>query len=98
MDTILPKLMVQQSYASLNVRDQYDGIRKKKDSLLPYTDENDVRFAWLYEELLLYLQNWESSIINREDSFLKKDRSKMFLSYQMFDRIADHCSLCNRNS
>ena len=33
------------------VRNQYEGIRKKKDSLSP-TDENDVRFAWLSEELL----------------------------------------------
>ena len=45
------------------VRNQYEGIRKKKDSLLPYTGENDVRFAWLSEEFLPYLQNWESSII-----------------------------------
>ena len=27
-----------------NVRNQYEGIRKKKDSLLPYNDKNDVRF------------------------------------------------------
>ena len=42
----------------LNVRNQYEGIRKKKDSLLPS------------EEFLPYLQNWESSIINKEGSFL----------------------------
>ena len=51
-DTILPKLMVQQSYACIwnNVRNQYEGIRKKKDSLLPS------------EELLPYLQNWEVAL------------------------------------
>ena len=49
----------------VNVRNQSEGIRKKKDSLLPFTDENDVRFAWLYEEFLPYLQTWESSIMNR---------------------------------
>ena len=49
-----------------NVRNQYEGIRKKKDSLLPYTDENDVRFEWLSEEFLPYLQNWKSSITKRE--------------------------------
>ena len=43
----------------LNVRTQYEGIRKKKDSLLPYTDENDVRFEWLSELFLPYLQNWK---------------------------------------
>ena len=42
-----------------NGRNQYEGIRKKKDSLLSYTDENDMRFAWLSEEFLPYLQNWE---------------------------------------
>ena len=46
---------------NLNVRNQYEGICKKKDSLLPYTDENDVRFEWLP-----YLQNWKSSITKRE--------------------------------
>ena len=45
------------------------------------------RFAWLSDELLPYLQNWESTIINREGGFLKKDRSKMFLSHQTYEGL-----------
>ena len=52
-----------------NVRNQYEGIRKKKDSLLPYTDENDVPFEWLSEEFLPYLQNWKSSICKERGQF-----------------------------
>ena len=75
--------MVQQSYACiwtnflnfLNVRNQYERIRKKKDSLLPS------------EEFLPYIQNWKSSITKSEGSFLKKDRNKMFLSHQTYEGL-----------
>ena len=39
---------------------------RKKDSLLPYTDEKDFQFEWLSEQFLPYLQNWKSSITKRE--------------------------------
>ena len=69
-------------FECLNVRNQYEGIRKKKYSLLPYTDENDVRFEWLSGYLLsgyLHLRSCERHKFTERDCIVFKMRFKRVL-------------------
>ena len=71
----------------LNVRCQLEGVKKRKPFLMPYTNENDIRFTWLKDVLLGYLKSWKSSVDNRNGNFSKDVRDRMFISRQTYEGV-----------
>jgi len=62
-------------FLPLNTRSLTEGIETQKDSLLPYTDMNDIRFNFL-DEFLRYLEQWKISVQTRPGNFTASQRSK----------------------
>ena len=52
-----------------NVHSLSEGTKTRKAFLLPYEDVNDERFAWLTDEFLHYLSDWQISIKERPGNF-----------------------------
>ena len=71
----------------LNVRNQLEGVKKRKPFLLPYRSVEDERFKWLEHCLLKYLSDWKQSVVNRPGNFSQASRDKMFLSRQTHEGI-----------
>ena len=71
----------------LNVRNQIEGIKKRKAFLEPYRDINDHRFEWLINVFLKYLADWKLSTQNRPGNFTKNARERMFLSWQTYEGL-----------
>ena len=71
----------------LNVRNKLTGIKKIKGFLLHYEDKDDERFRWLMDYFLPYLKQWKNNTESRDGNFTKKDRQKMFLSYQTYEGL-----------
>ncbi|XP_055955159.1 uncharacterized protein LOC126812587 [Patella vulgata] len=73
--------LVDRFFDCLNVRSLYEGERKRKPDLMPYTSVDDPRFQFLTEDFLGYLRDLKDQVDNRQ-GFSKTEKSKMFLSYQ----------------
>ena len=56
----------------LNVRNQTEGDRKKKEFLKPFTSPNDPQFDWLKDVFLPYLKDWKHSTECRNGNFYTK--------------------------
>ncbi|XP_030833255.1 uncharacterized protein LOC105444767 isoform X2 [Strongylocentrotus purpuratus] len=69
----------------LNVSTRFGGQRKRKDTLFPYSDQNDWRFTWLTEDLLSYLDEWESEGLILP--ITARDRERLILSKQTLQGI-----------
>ena len=67
----------------LNTRSLTEGIKTRKDSLLPYTDRNDVRFNFL-GEFLKYLEQWKISVQTRPGNVTASEGANMFLTPQTY--------------
>ena len=75
----------------LNVRNQIEGVKKRKSFLQPYTNLNDERFKWLKNYFLQYLLSWKMSIIDRPGNFSQTEKNKMFLSWQTYEGQQIRC-------
>ncbi|KAK6168333.1 hypothetical protein SNE40_020890 [Patella caerulea] len=75
--------LVDRFFDCLNVRSLYEGERKRKPDLMPYTSVDDPRFQFLTEDFLGYIRDWKDQVDNRQ-GFNKTETSKMFLSYQTY--------------
>ena len=71
----------------LNVRSVNEHIKKRKPYLVPYTNIHDSSFNWLENDLLQYFINWEEIIENRSGKFTQNAKSKMLISWQIFESI-----------
>ena len=71
----------------MNIRNESDGVKKRKPFLNTFRNINDKRFLWLQNEFLVYLENWKSSVDKKEGNFSRAERNKMFLSHQMYEGI-----------
>ena len=76
-----------QFFGCLNVRNQIEGVKKRKSFLKPYTNLNDERFKQLKNDFLQDLLNWKMSIFVRTGKFSQTGKDKMFLSWQTHDEI-----------
>ena len=70
----------------LNTRTLTEGVKTRKDDLLPYTDRNDERFNFL-NEFLRYLEQWKTSVQTRPGNFNASERAKMFLTHQTYKEL-----------
>lgn len=66
----------------LNVRNLLDGRNKRNPDLNPYRDVNDPRLAWLRNNFLEYIKEWERCIETREGELTPAQRAAMQLSHQ----------------
>ena len=64
-----------------NVRNQTEGITKRRENLMPFRDINDHRFEWLHS-FLEYLKKWKESTVNLPGNFTRNARGHMFISAQ----------------
>ena len=71
----------------LNVRNQKEGLVKRKPFLQLFQSTNDERSYWLENVFLKYLFDWKSSIMARDGNFSQNARVCMFLSWQTFERL-----------
>ena len=78
---------VDKFFDCLNVRNQMEGIKKRKPFLEPYRSVNDPRFEWLENSFLRYLSDWKESTINRPGNFTQNARERMFLSWQTYEGL-----------
>ena len=62
----------------LNVRNQTECVKQRKETVAPYKDTEDERFEWLTDGFLKYLQDWKTSTENRKGKFTAKERQKCF--------------------
>lgn len=77
-------LLMDRFFDCLNSRNLLEGKRFRKPDLLPYTHVSDIRFDFLQGEFLQYLEDWRSSVQNRQGQFSAGERQKMFLSLQTY--------------
>lgn len=70
-----------------NVRNQKEGITKRKVNLHPFRDLNDPRFNWLRSDFLGYFQQWKESIDNRAGNYSQNARGRMFISSQTYEGL-----------
>ena len=71
----------------LNVRNQLEGIKKRKPFLEPYRNQNDDRFNWLENKFLKFLEKWKISTQERAGNFTQNARERMFLSWQTYEGL-----------
>ena len=55
--------------------------------MAPYTSTSDVRFDWLENVFLKYLDDWKNSTLVREGNFSTKEREMMFISRQTHEGL-----------
>jgi len=79
-------LMVDKFFDCLNVRNTKEHQLKRKSFLQPYSSLTDPRFQWL-DEFMQYFSKWKDSIQNRPGKFSVTDKSKMFISWQTYERL-----------
>ena len=53
----------------------------------PYRNETDVRFDWLKNNFLQFLNDRKDNVTNRPENFRQNARERMFLSWQTFEGI-----------
>ena len=80
-------LFMDRFFDCLNVRNQSEGLKKRKPFLQPYTNVDDPRFDWLKNSFLKYLSDWRSSTLNRPGNFTQNARERMFLSWQTYEGL-----------
>lgn len=66
----------------LNVRNLLEGKNKRNPDLNPYRNVNDPRLAWLRNDFLEYIKEWERCVETREGELTAAQRTAMQLSYQ----------------
>eukprot|EP00794_Sanderia_malayensis_P001655 gene1655-1842_t len=71
----------------MNSRSLNEAERKRKPFLAPYKSLNDPRFEFLENDFLGYVENWKTSVEEREGDFSDSERAKMFLSQQTYNGI-----------
>ena len=73
----------------VNVRNQDEGKKKRKEFLEPYRSTTDFRYDWLENVFLKYLNDWKASVETRgeEGEFSPKEREKMFLSKPTYEGL-----------
>ena len=68
----------------LNVRSIDQATRKGKPELLPYTDVDDPRFAWMME-FIGWLDGWKGRI--EANTSVQNERNKMFIAPQTYNGL-----------
>jgi hypothetical protein len=66
----------------MNVKNLFEGRNSRNPDLLPFTDLNDSRLAWLEHDFLQYFEHWRSAVEARSGVFTQKQRQQMQLSHQ----------------
>ena len=66
-------LNVDKFFDIMNIRNESEGVKKRKPFLYPFKNINDERFIWLQNEFLVYLQNWKNSVEKRKGNFGRAD-------------------------
>ena len=79
--------IINQFFDCMNVRSVSEYIQKRKDKVAPYTAIDDELFDWLFNVFLNYFDTWKLSIENRGNNFSLNAQSKMFISWQTFERF-----------
>ena len=75
--------MLDNFFDCMNVRSFDQGKIKRKPFLNPFICVNDYRFEWLENVFIKYLNDWKSSIINRQGEFTKLERECFYLNRHM---------------
>ena len=70
----------------LNTRSTTVSVRKSKPMCSPYINREDMRFKWLENSFLHYL-DWKESVENRSGEFAKMDRGRIFISKRTYDGL-----------
>jgi hypothetical protein len=70
----------------LNTRFAGEGKKSRKPDLDAYRSIDDVRFKWLEEEFIGYLDEWERDVSERE-GFTSDERKKMLLSQETLEGL-----------
>ena len=68
----------------MNVHSTTEHKKRWNEFLAPYTTAEDSRFDWLQNTFLAYLDAWYEATQAGPGSFSDDDRSRMFLSQQMY--------------
>ena len=83
----------------MNIRNESEGVKKRKPFLNPFRNINDERFLWLQNEFLVYLENWKSSLESGEKEIsveqneikcfyhIKLTKESLFLSTQQLNPL-----------
>ncbi len=79
--------MIDMLFDCFNVRSLKEGEYQRKDFLKPYTSVDDQRFTWLEKDFLGYLDDWRSSIDQREGDYDQSSKDKIFLSLQTYEGL-----------
>ncbi|KAH3720563.1 hypothetical protein DPMN_063462 [Dreissena polymorpha] len=66
----------------LNVRSLSEGKNKRNPNLQPYVSVDDERLAYLCEDFLGYLVEWEEMVEKRNGKFTRNEKATMLLSHQ----------------
>ena len=68
----------------MNIRNTQFHEFQWRPLLAPLTSVNDPRFSWLCNVFLKYFLDWLNSVGQRQGSFTKDARQKMFISSQTY--------------
>jgi hypothetical protein len=66
----------------MNVKNLFEGQRRRNPDLAPFTNSADERLVWLENDFLEYLKAWKDAVNNRPGPYSLKDRKCMQLSDQ----------------
>ena len=77
-------LLMDRFFDCLNSRNLSEVDRTRKPELLPYTRVDDLRFQFLQNVFLQYLEDWRVSIQTRPGEFTGAQKQKMFLTHQTY--------------
>ncbi|XP_061188485.1 uncharacterized protein LOC133196636 [Saccostrea echinata] len=78
--------LVDKFFDCLNGRSLKESAFTRKPDVAPYNSLNDLRFQFLEQEFLQYLEQWLQAVRARP-RFTKAEQSKMYLSFQTQERI-----------
>ena len=62
-------------------------MRKRNDFIVLYQSSDDVRFSWLENTFVQYLEDWKAAVDSREGVYTPDERRRMFLSLQTFNGL-----------
>ena len=62
----------------MNIRNESEGVKKRKPFLNSFRNINDERFLWLQNEFLVYLENGKSSVEREKEISVEQNEIKCF--------------------
>ena len=62
-------------------------MRKRNDFMALYRSSDEVRFSWLENTFVKYLEDWKAAVDSREGVHTADEKGRMFLSLQTFNGL-----------